>query len=248
MVIEQKINKFFGDDESTGFGTGWWSGILSAFFGFLSFGGVLCLHFPQLLSSPELRPHYLMHTTRVLIQCLILAAILSGVISSILPKNKTLSLTWILLAISANSFVGSISRVYRSDPLAVANFPAYCGCGRYGVFCSFGVPQSAFSLAFSCRSPFFESAGLDRRLTLPLCGRHTGPRTCPCSSHAWIFAIGHPCVFDLCHSSRHLGSLQFRPQREMARKVPGYAQISSLAPYFSKRGHRQKLCYSFSVD
>ncbi len=75
-MIEQKINEFFGDAESTGFGTGWWSGILSAFFGFLSFGGVLCLHFPQLLSSPELRPHYPMHTMRVLIQCLIVGAIL----------------------------------------------------------------------------------------------------------------------------------------------------------------------------
>src|SRR5712664_2820285 len=73
MVIEQRINEFFGDTESTGFGTGWWSGILSAFFGALSFGGVLCLHFPQLLSSPELRPHYPMHTMRVLIQCLIVA-------------------------------------------------------------------------------------------------------------------------------------------------------------------------------
>jgi hypothetical protein len=37
-VLEQKINEFFGDAESTGFGTGWWSGILSAFFGFLAFG------------------------------------------------------------------------------------------------------------------------------------------------------------------------------------------------------------------
>ena len=34
-MIEQQINEFFGDAESTGFGTGWWSGILSAFFGFL---------------------------------------------------------------------------------------------------------------------------------------------------------------------------------------------------------------------
>src|SRR5579863_6453216 len=83
IVIEQKINDFFGDAESTGFGTGWWSGILSAFFGFLSFGGVLCLHFPELLSSPELRPHYPMHTMRVLIQCLIVGAIAFGIISSI---------------------------------------------------------------------------------------------------------------------------------------------------------------------
>ncbi len=106
-MIEQKINEFFGDAESTGFGTGWWSGILSAFFGFLSFGAVLCLHFPQLLSSPELRPHYPMHTMRVLIQCLIVGAILFGIISSIMRKKKILALTGMLLAIAATALGGS---------------------------------------------------------------------------------------------------------------------------------------------
>ena len=115
IVIEQKINEFFGDAESTGFGTGWWSGILSAFFGFLSFGGVLCLHFPQLLSSPELRPHYPMHTMRVLIQCLIVGAILFGVISSILRKKKILALTGMLLAIAATALGGSSVPINR-DP------------------------------------------------------------------------------------------------------------------------------------
>jgi lathosterol oxidase len=110
-VLEQKINEFFGDAESTGFGTGWWSGILSAFFGFLSFGAVLCLHFPQLLSSPELRPHYPMHTMRVLIQCLIVAAILFGIISSILRKKKILPLTGMLLAIAAAALGGSSVRI-----------------------------------------------------------------------------------------------------------------------------------------
>jgi hypothetical protein len=57
-MLEKKINEIFGDDEPTGFGTGWWSGVLSAFFGILAFGAVVCLHFPQLLSSPELRTHY----------------------------------------------------------------------------------------------------------------------------------------------------------------------------------------------
>ncbi|HEX9256598.1 MAG TPA: hypothetical protein VF938_13685, partial [Candidatus Angelobacter sp.] len=106
-MIEQKINEFFGDAESTGFGTGWWSGILSAFLGFLSFGGVLCLHFPQLLSSPELRPHYPMHIMRVLIQCLIVGAIAFGVISVIKRKKKTLALTGMLLAIAATALGGS---------------------------------------------------------------------------------------------------------------------------------------------
>src|SRR5260370_13244311 len=107
IVIEQKINEFFGDAEPTCFGTGWWSGILSAFFGFLSFGSVSCLHFPQLLSSPELRPHYPMRTMRVLIQCLIVAAILLGVISSILRRKKILALTGMLFAIAATALGGS---------------------------------------------------------------------------------------------------------------------------------------------
>jgi len=107
-TLEQKIGRYFGDDDaSTGFGTGWWSGILSAFWGILSFGGVLCLHFPQLLTSPELRPHYPMSTMRFVIQCLIVAAVLFGMISSILRRKKILGLTGILFAIAATALGGS---------------------------------------------------------------------------------------------------------------------------------------------
>jgi sterol desaturase/sphingolipid hydroxylase (fatty acid hydroxylase superfamily) len=118
-VIEQKINEFFGDAESTGFGTGWWSAILSAFFGFLSFGAVLCLHFPQLLSSPELRPHYPMHTMRILIQCLIVGALIFGTISAILRRKKVLALTGLLLATAATLLGGSsvpINQTLRDGP------------------------------------------------------------------------------------------------------------------------------------
>jgi len=118
-VIESKINAFFADAESTGFGTGWWSGILSTFFGLLSFGGVLCLHFPQLLTSPELRPHYPMHTIRVLIQSLIVGAILFGVLSSMLRKKKILALTGMLLAVGATALGGSsvhINETLRDGP------------------------------------------------------------------------------------------------------------------------------------
>src|ERR1700684_1120933 len=76
-MIEQKLNEFFGDAESTGFGTGWWSGILSVFFGFLAFGGGLWLHFPEFLASAEFRPFYSLHAIRILIQLLIVAAVAS---------------------------------------------------------------------------------------------------------------------------------------------------------------------------
>lgn len=118
-TVEHKISDFFGDAESTGFGTGWWSGVLSAFFGFLAFGGVLCLHFPQLLTSPELRPYYPMHVMRALIQWLIIGATLFGIISSIIRKKKTLAFTGLLLATSAAAFGGSsvpINESLRNGP------------------------------------------------------------------------------------------------------------------------------------
>ena len=114
-MLEQKINEFFGDAESTGFGTGWWSGILSVFFGFLAFGGVLCLHFPQFLTSAEFRPFYSLHAIRILIQSLIVAAVAFGVISSLLRKKKTLALTGMLLAIASTAWGGSSVKVNGSQ-------------------------------------------------------------------------------------------------------------------------------------
>src|SRR4249919_3120629 len=90
VMLEKKINEAFGDQDPTHFGTGWWSGVLSAFFGLLAFGAVVCLHFPQWLSSPEVRQNLPMHIVRPLIQAVILAAIALGVLSAILRKKKTL--------------------------------------------------------------------------------------------------------------------------------------------------------------
>lgn len=106
-MIEQKINAFFGDAESTGFGTGWWSGVLSTFFGSLAFGAVLCLLFPQFLTSPELRTHYPMRIIRLTIECLIVGALLFGITSSILRRKKTLAFTGMLFATAATLMGGS---------------------------------------------------------------------------------------------------------------------------------------------
>ncbi len=106
-VLEERINRVFGDDEPSGFGTGWWSGVLSAFFGVLAFGAVVCLHFPQLLSSPDLRPYYPMHLMRLTIQVVIGAAILLGVVSAMLRRKKVLALTGMLFALGATLLGGA---------------------------------------------------------------------------------------------------------------------------------------------
>src|SRR5580693_6798055 len=104
---EEKIHEIFGDNEPTGFGTGWWSGVLSAFFGILALGAVVCLHFPQLLSAPELRPYYRMDLIRLLIQGVIVAAIVFGVVSAMLRRKKILALTGLLAALGATLLGGA---------------------------------------------------------------------------------------------------------------------------------------------
>src|SRR5262245_66467941 len=106
-MLEQKINAIFGDEDPTGFGTGWWSGVLSAFFGLLAFGAVVCLHFPQVLSSPELRPHYPMSLMRMLIKAVIVAVIILGVASAFLRKKKILGLAGMLFALAATLLGGA---------------------------------------------------------------------------------------------------------------------------------------------
>ena len=99
-MLEQTVNEFFGDAEPTGFGTGWWSGVLSAFFGILALGAVVCLHFPNLLSTPELRPYYSMPVIRMLIQAVIVGAIVFGVISAMLRRKKVLALAGMSFALA----------------------------------------------------------------------------------------------------------------------------------------------------
>jgi len=106
-MLEQRIGEMFGDDGPTGFGSGWWSGVLSAFFGVLAFGAVVCLHFPQILSSPELRPYYQMDVIRLTIQAVIFAAIFCGVVSAMLRKKKVLALTGMLFALGATLLGGA---------------------------------------------------------------------------------------------------------------------------------------------
>ncbi|MDE2363208.1 MAG: sterol desaturase family protein [Hyphomicrobiales bacterium] len=98
---EQRINEFLGDHDDKALGTGWWSNVLSAFFGALAFGGVLCLYFPQQLTTPELRVHYPVETIRLLIQGLIWAALFFGTIGSILRRKKVLAFAGLVLATTA---------------------------------------------------------------------------------------------------------------------------------------------------
>src|SRR5689334_22989284 len=93
------FQKLFGDSEPTHLGSGWVSGVASVFFGMLGLGGVLCLHFPSLLTLPEAREHYPIAIIRLVIQGTIAAALVLGAISAIFRQRKVLALTGVALGL-----------------------------------------------------------------------------------------------------------------------------------------------------
>jgi len=55
FTAEQWLARVFADGRPRHFGTGWLSGVLGIVLGLLAIFAVLCLHFPQYLTLPELR-------------------------------------------------------------------------------------------------------------------------------------------------------------------------------------------------
>ena len=69
------------------FGEGKISGILSATLGTLGFGAVLCLLYPQWLTSADIRALYPMGLVRALIQFVLAAAFALGALNTILNRR-----------------------------------------------------------------------------------------------------------------------------------------------------------------
>ena len=98
-------------NSDTRFGSGWISGVLAAGLGAMGFGGVLCLLFPALLTSPQLRAVYPMGVIRGLIQFTILSGFFFGMLSVILRRNKTLGGCGICFSLLAAALGGSQVKV-----------------------------------------------------------------------------------------------------------------------------------------
>jgi lathosterol oxidase len=95
-----------GRGTGTGFGTGWISGVLSITFAALGYGGVLCLLFPDLLTTPEARPLYPLDLVRLLIGAFLVAGFGLGILSTLLRRRKTVGLTGIALAVAGTLLGG----------------------------------------------------------------------------------------------------------------------------------------------
>ncbi|MFO6447224.1 sterol desaturase family protein [Erythrobacter sp. NE805] len=98
ISAEQWLARVFADGRPRHFGTGWLSGVLGIVLALLALMAVLCLHFPQYLTLPELRSRYPLGLVRLAIDLGLLVAMALAGLSILLRRRKALGLTGLALA------------------------------------------------------------------------------------------------------------------------------------------------------
>ncbi|WP_158094077.1 sterol desaturase family protein [Erythrobacter tepidarius] len=98
LTAEQWLARVFADGRPRHFGTGWLSGVLGIVLALLALLSVLCWHFPQYLTLPELRERYPLALVRLAIDIGLLAAMGLAGLSMLLRKRKALGVTALILA------------------------------------------------------------------------------------------------------------------------------------------------------
>lgn len=104
--VETWLAAVFADAAPRRFGTGWISGVLAVGLGLLALFAVLCLHFPQYLTLPELRSAYPLSLVRLAIELAIMLVLVLAALSLILRRRKALGLTGLALAALALALGG----------------------------------------------------------------------------------------------------------------------------------------------
>jgi lathosterol oxidase len=94
-------------DEPTHIGSGWLSGVLSAFLGLLGLGAVLCFRYPELFTTPELRALYPIPYVRALLHVVLVSAFVLGLVSVTLRRRKTLGAAGVAATLAAALLGGS---------------------------------------------------------------------------------------------------------------------------------------------
>jgi sterol desaturase/sphingolipid hydroxylase (fatty acid hydroxylase superfamily) len=89
------------------FGSGWISGVLSTALGAIGLLAVVCFHYPQMLTMPELRALYPVPYIRALLQLILLSSFVLGVLSIYLRRDKSIGGIGILLTLTAAMLGGS---------------------------------------------------------------------------------------------------------------------------------------------
>jgi lathosterol oxidase len=99
--FERRLARLLGDEAPRDLGSGWVSGVIGVFLGATSLGAVLVLHFPGLLTTPDLRPVYSLPVMRGLIELAIGIAFLASCLNLLLRRRKALGVAGLALTLGA---------------------------------------------------------------------------------------------------------------------------------------------------
>jgi lathosterol oxidase len=102
--------------EAQSWGHGWISGVFANALAILGLGAVLCFHYPEWLTMPQLRAYYPLTYVRALLHVVLVTAFLLGTISVWLRRNKALGLTAIMIVLLAALLGGSRVPIDRDVP------------------------------------------------------------------------------------------------------------------------------------
>ncbi len=83
------------------FRSGWISGVLALFLGLAGLAGVLCLRYPELLTTPELRAALNVSIINTLLYIVFIVAFLLALISLLLRQNKLLGFSALAVTLAA---------------------------------------------------------------------------------------------------------------------------------------------------
>lgn len=100
-ATERWLARALGDDLPRHPGSGWISGVVGVFLGAIALGAVVVLHFPDLLTSADLRARYPLPAMRALIELTIGVAFLASCLNLLLRPHKALGLAGLALTLAA---------------------------------------------------------------------------------------------------------------------------------------------------
>lgn len=102
------------------FGEGKISGYLAVFLGLMGLGGVLCFHFPWLLTTPELISRLSVGTLRWLLLAVLVCAFLLGLTNFLIGRNRALGYAGMLAAAAAVLLGGATVQPGGATAISVA--------------------------------------------------------------------------------------------------------------------------------
>ena len=95
------------DGEETQWGRGWYSGVVGILLGGAGLGTVLCFHFPNLFTTPQLRGYYPVEIIRAILHLVLITSFMLGLVSLVVRRRKVLGSTAVCLALLAAILGGS---------------------------------------------------------------------------------------------------------------------------------------------